>query len=514
MALLYIIALIFALYFYNIKSSKAKKYDGTQLPVPPGAIPFFGHFFLLRNNMAEKFVEWRETYGDIFMIYFGPMRWVILNKAQAVDDLLLKRGAIYSSQPKRYLGNLLDRNKSFASSPYNEWYRKMTPLAHGFLNQRKVESYSSLVAECTHNLVLMILKDTKKSEGIDPSHYLRFTSFNIIVNLMFGIKFENLQDPLYKQLVQFFETAFSFVSIKIIFANLYPFLYSFPPFRKEYLKTLKLREEWETVTRDLLKRVKNDPEKKPCVARDFLTKQDEGLMDELDVVKMCELFLMAGTETVANSTNWLIANLVNNPEFQLKAHEELDRVVGDKRLPTTSDFSSLPYIQSIIKETLRWAPAVRTVFRYLEQDDTYMGYQIPKNSRIVLNIYALNSDKNRYENPDIFNPERFMGSKESFAISAKGSYKTRDHYTFSVGRRTCTGIYLAELELLYISSMLLSAFKIENANQDSNGKSIPIDMSTSPGSIFQFPKPYFVRFIPRHPSIETMLSNKISQDQI
>ncbi|KAG9297453.1 hypothetical protein G9A89_020854 [Geosiphon pyriformis] len=513
MAFFYIIVLIVAFYFYKIKSSKAKIYDGKQLPVPPGAIPVFGHLFLLRSNMAQKFVEWRETCGDIFMIYFGPMRWIILNNVQVVDDLLLKRGAIYSSHPSQYLFNLLRRNKGFSSSPYNEWYRKMTPLVHDFLNQRKVESYSSLIAECTHDLVLMILKDTNnKPKGINPSHYLHFTSFNIIVNVIFGIKFENLQDPLYKQLVQFFNTTFELATLKTLFANNYPILYSFPPFRKEYLKTLKLREEWEAVTRGLLKRVENDPEKKPCVARDFLMRQDEGLMDELDVIKLCELFLIAGTETVSNNIGWLIANLANNPEFQKKAHEELDIAVGDKRLPTTSDFSSLLYIQSLIKETLRWAPPVRAVFRYLEQDDTYMGYQIPKNSRIVLNIYALNSDKNRYKNPDIFNPDRFMDSKEVFAISAKGSYKTRDHYTFSVGRRTCTGIYLAELELLYLSSMLLWAFKIENANQDSMGKSIPIDLSTSPESIFQFPKPYFVRFIPRHPEIETMLSNKISQD--
>ncbi|KAG9296945.1 hypothetical protein G9A89_003659 [Geosiphon pyriformis] len=79
----------------------------------------------------------------------------------------------------------------------------------------------------------------------------------------------------------------------------------------------------------------------------------------MDVVNLCETFLFAGTETVASNIYWLIAQLANNPEFQQKAHEELERVVGHKCLPTTSDFSSLLYIQSLIKETLRLAPPVQ-----------------------------------------------------------------------------------------------------------------------------------------------------------
>ncbi|KAG9300562.1 hypothetical protein G9A89_000082 [Geosiphon pyriformis] len=387
------------------------------------------------------------------------------------------------------------------------------PLAHGFLTKQKVETYSIHIAECTHNIIFKLLKDTNESEEFDISNYLRFTSFNIIFNVLFGIKLENFEDPLYIKLNELFTTYIKRVNLKNLIPSQYPILFWFPPFRSELVKTLRLREEWEAVTRSLLKMVKNDPEKKPSVAQEFLGKQSEGLIDELDVIKLCEDFFMAGTETVATTMYWLIANLVNHPEFQQKAHEELDRVVGHERLPTTSDFSSLLYIQSLIKETLRWAPVVPIIFRYLEQDDTYMGYHIPKNSTIVSNIYALNSDKNRYEKPHIFKPDRFMNSKESFAISAKGSYQNRDHYTFSVGRRICTGIYLAEVELLYLTSTLLWAFKFENPNQDATGKSIPINLSTYPESFFQYLIPYKIRIIPRHPETEAMLLSKIIQGQ-
>lgn len=46
------------------------------------------------------------------------------------------------------------------------------------------------------------------------------------------------------------------------------------------------------------------------------------------------------------------------PEVQKKAQEEIDRVVGHIRLPTFEDRVDLPYIDCIIKETLRWYPAV------------------------------------------------------------------------------------------------------------------------------------------------------------
>lgn len=44
------------------------------------------------------------------------------------------------------------------------------------------------------------------------------------------------------------------------------------------------------------------------------------------------------------------------PDVQCRAHQELDRVVGSKRLPEFSDQESLPYITAVVKELLRWAP--------------------------------------------------------------------------------------------------------------------------------------------------------------
>ena len=50
--------------------------------------------------------------------------------------------------------------------------------------------------------------------------------------------------------------------------------------------------------------------------------------------------------------------MVSNPEVQVKAQAEIDRVLDNGRLPSFSDFGSLPYIDAIVKESLRWNPVV------------------------------------------------------------------------------------------------------------------------------------------------------------
>jgi cytochrome P450 len=75
-----------------------------------------------------------------------------------------------------------------------------------------------------------------------------------------------------------------------------------------------------------------------------------------------------------------------HPEVQERAHEELDRVIGDKRLPQFEDEAALPMVRAIVKETLRWRPpTVMGVPHAVIQDDTYKGYFIPKDTMVIDN---------------------------------------------------------------------------------------------------------------------------------
>ena len=81
-----------------------------------------------------------------------------------------------------------------------------------------------------------------------------------------------------------------------------------------------------------------------------------------------------------------IRHLRIDPEVQKKAQRELDEVIGSSRLPVFADKSSLPYIDAIMKECLRWQPVVPLgAARKSTIDDEYKGYLIPKGAVVMVN---------------------------------------------------------------------------------------------------------------------------------
>ena len=71
--------------------------------------------------------------------------------------------------------------------------------------------------------------------------------------------------------------------------------------------------------------------------------------------------------------------MVLYPAVQKKAQEEIDRVVGSTRLPTFADRASLPYVDALYREVLRWRPGAPLSFAHVTlKDDVYKGFHIPK----------------------------------------------------------------------------------------------------------------------------------------
>ena len=76
------------------------------------------------------------------------------------------------------------------------------------------------------------------------------------------------------------------------------------------------------------------------------------------------------------------------PNIQKKAREELDAVVGPNRLPTLADRAKLPYVNAIMKETLRWHTATPMALAHVSTaDDIYDGYFIPRGSIVMVNTW-------------------------------------------------------------------------------------------------------------------------------
>lgn len=70
------------------------------------------------------------------------------------------------------------------------------------------------------------------------------------------------------------------------------------------------------------------------------------------------------------------------------AQREIDSVIGNNRLPTFDDRTSLPYIEAIYRELLRFTPPVPLCIPHCtNEDDHYKGYFIPKGNFRVLFLF-------------------------------------------------------------------------------------------------------------------------------
>lgn len=67
------------------------------------------------------------------------------------------------------------------------------------------------------------------------------------------------------------------------------------------------------------------------------------------------------------------------PSVQKQAQAEIDRVVGTGRLPTYEDRASLPIVDAVVRETLRWRLVGPLAIPHTAaKDDIYKGYHIPQ----------------------------------------------------------------------------------------------------------------------------------------
>jgi cytochrome P450 len=165
-----------------------------------------------------------------------------------------------------------------------------------------------------------------------------------------------------------------------------------------------------------------------------------------------DLFV-AGTDTTASTLEWAMTEVVCNPEIMLKAKRELEKMIGSGVPIEESDIAKLPYLQAIIKETLRLHPPVPFLLpRKAERNVDIGGYTIPKDAQVLVNVWNIGRDPTLWVNPTLFSPERFLGSD----IDVKG--RNFELAPFGSGRRICPGLQLANRMLLLMLGSLVNSF--------------------------------------------------------
>lgn len=154
-----------------------------------------------------------------------------------------------------------------------------------------------------------------------------------------------------------------------------------------------------------------------------------------------------------------MAELLRNPDKLAKAQAEIRKLVLEKRVVEEADIPRLPYLQAVVKETFRLHPVAPLLLpRKAQQEVEIASFTIPKDAQVMINTWAMGRDPRNWENPESFEPERFLGSE----IDVKG--RSFELIPFGGGRRICPGIPLAMRVMHLILGSLISFFdwKVED----------------------------------------------------
>ncbi|KAG8716133.1 hypothetical protein FRC11_008614 [Ceratobasidium sp. 423] len=222
----------------------------------------------------------------------------------------------------------------------------------------------------------------------------------------------------------------------------FPFLRYLPwtSFKAKAKQWSKLLDAYNNIPMNFVYEKMKTGDGKPCLAARWVEREVDGKGGEKDLIEdnkslikwASSALVLAGSDTTASAVTTFFALMTLHPEVQAKAQAEIARVIGNDRLPTYSDRDSLPYIEAVYKEVLRWHPAVPIGLPHLMTaavDDEFRGrrssptsyfgltldegMRIPRGSVVFAMIGNMLYNPQMYPDPHIFNPERFTGPPEN-----------------------------------------------------------------------------------------------------
>lgn len=165
-------------------------------------------------------------------------------------------------------------------------------------------------------------------------------------------------------------------------------------------------------------------------------------------------FILAGKDTTAYALTMTLFYIATLPEIEKRLLAEIDENIRTDEHCTLSTIEKLEYLNAVIHESLRMSPPVPFEKRYNISDRDVIlpnGDDIIAGDSIVMTPCVINMNANVYDEPETFNPERF--------INPSRTYTDFEWFTFAAGPRKCLGKRFALLEIKTVIVYLLRKFK-------------------------------------------------------
>eukprot|EP00794_Sanderia_malayensis_P000521 gene521-1171_t len=439
------------------------------LPPSPHCLPIIGNAYMMRRIAPHKlFYKISKIYGSIITFWVGAKPIVVVNEVNMAKEALLKQDKIFAGRPQRHSGRLYSKGfKGVVIADYGETWKQTRKLAHHALklfsgNRAKTEQ---LIADECKILIERLQCYAHRNEAKDVGNDVSLCVINMICTMCFGTRYA-LNDPEFVRLVEANSWFIQGISSAAII-DAFPVLKYLP-----WCKSLKLLNDFVNVRDEILEKKFREHEEKfnedeihdvVDYLISFTRKQSEidgtqGYLSRDNQIMLVGDLFIAGADTTTTSILWTLLYLAKWPEKQKKLHAELDEVLRGSP-PSLVDKSSLPYLQATIYEALRLSSLTPLgVPRKATKATQLGGFDIPRGTTVMFNLYAMNHDKNVWEHPHDFRPERFLDEDDGLFHPSRVEFMP-----FSAGKRICLGESIAKMELFLILAYLLQCFEFKSS---------------------------------------------------
>ncbi|KAJ7956909.1 Cytochrome P450 [Quillaja saponaria] len=439
-----------------------------RVPIPgPRGLPVFGSLFTLSRGLAHRSlaaIAWSRKNTQLMAFSLGSTTPVVVaSETQTAREILTSPH--FADRPLKQSAKSLMFERAIGFAPNGTYWRLLRRIAssHLFSPRRILAHEAGRQLECAamlHN----IATEQKTTGIVSLRKHLQAASLNNIMGSVFGKRYDPAHDSeelkeLKEMVCEGFELLGAFN-----WSDYLPWLsFLYDPFRINE-RCAKLVPRVKKFVRGIIEEHRlGCPIKKLSDNGDFvdvlLSLDGEEKLLEDDMVAVLWEMIFRGTDTTALLTEWVMAELVIQPDTQERLYREINKAVGERTV-TDADVARIPYLQAVVKEALRiHPPGPLLSWARLSTSDVHLsnGMVVPGNTTAMVNMWAITHDPLVWEAPLEFRPERFMETEGGDDVDVRGSDLRLA--PFGAGRRVCPGKNLGLVTVTLWVARLVHKFK-------------------------------------------------------
>ncbi|XP_051170750.1 cytochrome P450 9e2-like [Leptopilina boulardi] len=339
-----------------------------------------------------------------------------------------------------------------------KWHDVRILLSPAFTSN-KMKIMFKLISECAINFAEFLSNDEKKNNKIRDIKdcFTRYTN-DVIATCAFGINVDSMKNPKNEFYLMGIDVTDPVkMSIKFIFLRMFPKLLKF--FNIRFI-SMKIEKFFTNVISTTINMRDKNEISRPDMLQLMMDSRGESNKIQLTSVEMTAqafVFFFGGFDTISTHVSFVAYELALNSKIQMKLQEEINFVLQiTNNNPSYEAINGMEYLDAVISECLRKYPIVPFVDRVCNKQ-----FELPPNQpdskpfiiepgmSIMIPIYAIQHDLSYYEEPEKFNPDRFLNT-------GNASNKSATFLAFGLGPRQCIGNRFAVLETKIVLFHLLA----------------------------------------------------------